>query len=115
MRWLVGCADSGRFIALYFIPWLDYFGGRLNKMHKLKYLTISIILVMLLSLTGGTLSVSARPLAATLPVPLGAADNFAVLAGSGITNSTGPTKITGDVGTFPTPVERGFSNVTLDG
>jgi len=37
-----------------------------------------------------------------------------VLAGSGITN-TGPTTITGDVGTFPTPTESGFGSVTLTG
>ena len=37
-----------------------------------------------------------------------------MLAGSGITN-TGPTTITGDVGTFPTPTESGFASVTLSG
>ena len=48
------------------------------------------------------------------PVSLGTAGNFAVLAGAGITN-TGPTTITGDVGTFPTTTETGFSSVTLIG
>jgi uncharacterized repeat protein (TIGR01451 family) len=48
------------------------------------------------------------------PVNLGTAGNFAVLAGSGITN-TGPTTITGDVGTFPTTTETGFGSVTLIG
>jgi uncharacterized repeat protein (TIGR01451 family) len=48
------------------------------------------------------------------PVNLGTAANFAVLAGSGITN-TGPTTITGDVGTFPTTTETGFGSVTLIG
>jgi hypothetical protein len=45
---------------------------------------------------------------------LGTAGQFAVLAGSGITN-TGPTTITGDVGTFPTTSETGFGTVTLNG
>ena len=47
-------------------------------------------------------------------VGLGTANSFAVLAGAGITN-TGPTTITGDVGTFPTTTETGFSTVTLNG
>ncbi len=52
--------------------------------------------------------------AAQAPVDLGTAGGFAVLAGSGITN-TGPTTITGDVGTFPTTSQTGFQTVTLNG
>ena len=56
---------------------------------------------------------STRGEAATAP-SLGTAQSFAVLAGSGITN-TGPTTITGDVGTFPTTTEVGFGSITLNG
>lgn len=47
-------------------------------------------------------------------VGLGTASSFAVLAGAGITN-TGPTTITGDVGTFPTTTETGFGSIILSG
>jgi hypothetical protein len=47
-------------------------------------------------------------------VNLGTATSFAVLAGTGITN-TGTTKITGDVGTHPTSSETGFGSVTIIG
>lgn len=47
-------------------------------------------------------------------INLGAATNFAVLAGSGITN-TGTTVIVGDVGTYPTTTETGFGTVTILG
>lgn len=55
-----------------------------------------------------------RTYAATTRVGLGTAGDFAVLGGSGITN-TGPTTINGNVGTFPTTTETGFGSVTING
>ena len=68
-------------------------------MHKLKYLTLSLILVMSLLLAGPSVDVSAQPLAQTAPT-LGAAGSFSVLAETTITNI--PTSsIGGDVGLSP--------------
>ena len=52
--------------------------------------------------------------AAAATVDLGAASDFTVLAGAGIT-FTGPTTVVGDVGTFPTTSISGLGNVTLTG
>jgi len=68
-------------------------------MHKLKYLTISIVLAISFSLAGISFDVSARPLAATSPT-LGDADSYSVLAGSKVTN-TGTTTMPGDLGVSP--------------
>ena len=57
------------------------------------------------------LSINVTFPAGTGPVLLGRANSFAVLAGSGITN-TGITTITGDVGSNPTPAETGFTGLT---
>jgi hypothetical protein len=55
-------------------------------------------------LTGGQTVYAAGP----TPIGLGTADSFAVLAGTGITN-TGITTISGDVGSYATPAESGFT------
>lgn len=47
-------------------------------------------------------------------VLLGTADNFGVLAGAGVTN-TGPTTVTGDLGTSPNPAVTGAGLTVLDG
>jgi Ice-binding-like len=72
----------------------------------------------LLTATGMLLDQTATAQAATA-IGLGTAEDFAVLAGSGITN-TGSTVITGDIGTFPTTTVTGddagqADDITLDG
>jgi hypothetical protein len=52
--------------------------------------------------------------AAATTVPLATADSFAVLAGAGITN-TGPTTVSGDIGTFPTTTISGAGSLTING
>lgn len=51
---------------------------------------------------------------AATAISLGTADSYAVLAGSGITN-TGPTTLTGDLGTYPTTTITGSSSITING
>ena len=70
-------------------------------------LSALFVVGMLVGLVGGAS-------AAATAVPLGTADSFAVLAGSGITN-TGPTTITGDLGTFPTTTMTGTASITVNG
>ena len=52
--------------------------------------------------------------AAVKVVPLGAANDFAVLAGAGITN-TGPTTVTGSLGTYPTKTIAGIESIIGNG
>lgn len=66
-----------------------------------------ITAAMLVTFVGGAA-------AAAHGVPLGTAGRFAVLAGSGITN-TGPTTVTGDLGTYPTTTMTGTGSLTIHG
>ena len=82
-------------------------------MHKLKYLTIAIILVMSLSLEGLAFGMSPRSPAATSPT-LGAASGYSVLGASTVTN-TGPTTTSGAVGVSPGTSITGFPPGTAAG
>jgi hypothetical protein len=70
---------------------------------------IAVTLAISMLAGGGTASA-----AGPTSVDLGTADGFAVLAGTGITN-TGATTITGDVGSYPTTSQTGFGSVVLTG
>jgi Ice-binding-like len=74
---------------------------------------LSIPVVVLAPLLVVALAITNAQAAAT-PVPLKTAGRFAVLAGSGITN-TGLTAITGDIGSFPTTSITGTSTLVLNG
>ena len=47
-------------------------------------------------------------------IPLGASSSFGVVAGSGVTN-TGPSVLTGDIGSFPTLAITGLATLSLTG
>ena len=69
-------------------------------MKKLKYISISIILFVAISLPGLSYDVSARSLAATSP-NLGAAESFSVLAALSMSAAGAGTTVSGDLGLSP--------------
>ena len=73
-----------------------------------KFLIISLLVISLQFI----FFTSSVVYASTAKVGLLTTENFAVLAGSGITN-TGATTITGDIGSSPTSTETGFGSVTI--
>ena len=64
--------------------------------------------------TAGLALVAGGAQAAAVPVPLGTAGSFVVLAGAGVTN-TGPTVLNGDIGTFPLTDISGLNEMTITG
>ena len=69
---------------------------------------------MALAIVGLLFALGSNAVAAPTAVGLGTAGSYAVLAGTGITN-TGPTTITGDIGTFPNTSITGVTSLTLSG
>jgi hypothetical protein len=60
------------------------------------------------------LVVATGAVAAATAVPLAQTDSFSVLAGAAISN-TGPTTVSGDIGTFPTTSISGLGSMTVGG
>lgn len=77
-------------------------------------MTVKLLLTLTLSglCTAGATNVPSAP---NVPINLGTAANFALLAGSGITNVSSATYITGDVGSAPTPAVTGLLQSQVDG
>ena len=87
----------------------------MKQVKEKKYFrSIAVVATIGLAATGLMISLAGGSQAAVTPITLGTADNFAVLAGAGITN-TGTTTISGDIGTFPTTTIVGFSSIVLTG
>jgi hypothetical protein len=69
---------------------------------------------LVLAAAAAGLVLAASAVAAATAVPLATTGSFSVLAGAGITN-TGPTTVSGDIGTFPTTSISGLGSMTVGG
>jgi uncharacterized repeat protein (TIGR01451 family) len=87
------------------------FAGGASRVPWFCWLTRGSVLALAAAALIGLPSVAS---AATTPVPLGTAANYAVLAGSAITN-TGPTTINGNLGLSPGTSVTGFPPGTVTG
>jgi Ice-binding-like len=75
---------------------------------------VTRVWLLVLGVVVGVLVVVVAASAAVSAVPLGTAQSFSVLAGGGITN-TGPTRVSGDIGTFPTTSVTGLGSLSVGG
>ena len=82
--------------------------ARYGKDPILRLLKYPALLGLLTLALLASMALAGATAAAGTPPPLGTAGAFAVLAGSGITN-TGASTISGDTGSSPTSVESGFA------
>jgi hypothetical protein len=80
---------------------------------RLRLTAVAIAAAVAVS-SAGLLATGGSAQAAAVRVPLGTADSFVVLAGTGVTN-TGPTTLNGDIGTFPTTSITGAGLITVTG
>jgi type VI secretion system secreted protein VgrG len=69
------------------LPGYKNFGRRPNTMHKFKFLTIAIILILALVLAVPSLVAMARTLAAAIDPGLGTAANASILSATSLTNA----------------------------
>lgn len=96
---LVRSADEGIFSMSY---------QHASTKGRLRFAAIAFTAFALLMTASGTAQ------AAAVTVPLGTANSFVVLAGTGITN-TGATTLNGDMGSFPTATVTNTGTITVNG
>lgn len=83
-----------------------------NNRARFRWATTAFVLALLPA--GLVIAGAGSAQALATAVPLGTSESFAILAAEGITN-TGPTTISGNVGTHPNPAITGEEDITLSG